>query len=75
MEGERMKTKVSIYVNKRNENKFLEIHNDGHYHNSVKQFMCWTNVRNDTGDGCLHRWHKGNLTELLEDYRLVSKEM
>lgn len=69
-----MKTKVSIYVNKRNENKFLEIHNDGHYHNSVKQFMCWPNVKNDTGDGCLHRWNKGNLKELLEDYRLVSKE-
>lgn len=27
---------VKIYRNKRNGNKFLEVHNDGHYHNSVK---------------------------------------
>ncbi len=29
-------TVITIYQNKRNENKFLEIHNDGHYHNSVR---------------------------------------
>lgn len=34
---------VKIYRNKRNENKFLEVHNDGYYHNSIKQYMAWSN--------------------------------
>lgn len=64
--------KVTIYQNKRSANKFLEIHNDGHYHNSVRQFMKWSNgVKNFTGDGLLHRWRKQNLKELLTDYVLL----
>lgn len=60
---------VKIYRNKRNEHKFLEVHNDGHYHNSVKQFMEWPNgVKNLIGDGVLHRWKKSDLNELLSDY-------
>lgn len=75
-----MKTKIKLYRNKRNTNKFIEIHNDGHYHNSVRQFMEWKHkkrgvvlsvTKNFTGDGVLHRWRKGNLTELLEDYEEV----
>ena len=65
-------TVITIYQNKRNENKFLEIHNDGHYHNSVRQFMKWSNgVKNFTGDRFLHRWRKAELNELLADYKLV----
>lgn len=68
-------TEVSIFSNKRNPHKFLEIHNDGHYHNSVRQFMHWdaTNVTNKTGDGSLHRWRIENLRELLKDYVLCGK--
>jgi len=60
---------IRIYQNKRNKNKFLEIHNDGHYHNSVRQFMYWkeNGVKNMLGDKKLHRWRKKNLQELLED--------
>ena len=72
--------KIKTYQNKRNSNKYLEVHNDGHYHNSVRQYLqhdqkvagirCGI-VRNYTGDGKLHRWRKENLKELLEDYREV----
>lgn len=75
-------TKIRTYRNKRNPNKFIEVHNDGHYHNSVKQYMYWeTNVitgerllksvKNLLGDRKLHRWRKANLNELLEDYEEV----
>ncbi len=65
-------TITTIYQNKRNENKFIEIHNDGHYHNSVRQFLQWSNgVKNFTGDRFLHRWRKADLNELLTDYTLV----
>ena len=76
-----MKTTVWIYINKRNPNKFIEVHSDGHYHNSVKQYMYWYSdiltgkklykpVKNLLGDQKLHRWRKANLKELLEDYEL-----
>lgn len=74
-------TTIKLYRNKRNPHKFIEIHNDGHYHNSVRQFMYWTHkkrgvtlsqTKNYTGDGVLHRWRKGNLDALLEDYEHVS---
>lgn len=75
-------TTVQIYRNKRNPNKYIEIHNDGHYHNSLKQYMYWDNsgfiskplqkpVKNLLGDKCLHRWRIKNLKVLLEDYDLV----
>lgn len=64
-----MATTIKVYRNKRNENKYIEVHNDGHYHNTVKQFMKWPNgVKNLIGDRCLHRWRRNNLNELLEDY-------
>ncbi len=65
--------KVTYYRNKRNYNKFLEVHNDGHYHNTVRQFIYnyINGHRNITGDGSLHRWRAGNLRELLEDYDRV----
>ena len=63
---------VKIYRNKRNENKYIEVHNDGHYHNSVRQYLEWSNgVKYITGDRKLHRWTVKNLRELLEDYELV----
>lgn len=34
--------KIKTYRNKRNPNKYLEVHNDGHYHNSLKQYMFWS---------------------------------
>lgn len=69
-------TMVKIYRNKRNEHKFIEVRNDGYYHNSVRQYMYWESyeVKNLLGDRCLHRWKIGNLKELLEDYELVSEK-
>ena len=77
-----MKTVIKIYRNKRCKNKYIEVHNDGHYHNTVKQYMYWERnvftseqlpkpVKNLTGDRKLHRWRKRNLEELLEDYEEV----
>lgn len=75
-----MKTVVKVYRNKRNNNKYIEVYNDGHYHNSVRQYIEHNQkvagrkvgiVRNYTGDGSLHRWRKCNLKELLEDYKEV----
>lgn len=66
-------TTVKVYKNKRNGNKYIEVHNDGHYHNTVKQYMKWSNgVKNLLGDRRLHRWRKKNLTQLLEDYQEVT---
>lgn len=65
-------TTVKIYQNRENPNKYIEVRNDGYYHNSVRQFMEWKNgVKNLVGDRCLHRCRKGNLVSLLEDYRLM----
>ena len=78
--GEMSVTTIT-YRNKRNPNKYLEVHNDGHYHNSLKQYMFWSKnpdgailsdpIKNVTGDRKLHRWRKENLNMLLEDYELV----
>ena len=74
-------TTIKTYRNKRNPNKYLEVHNDGHSHNSLKQYMFWSKnpdgavlsdpIKNVTGDRKLHRWRKENLNVLLEDYELV----
>ena len=65
-------TTITIYQNRRNEHKYLEVHNDGYYHNSVKQYMlCTDGTRNLTGDRRLHRWRNQNLIGLLEDYMPV----
>ena len=73
-------TTITVYRNKRNENKYIEVHNDGYYHNSVRQYMEWHErkfsprgvtlsvTKNFTSDGVLHRWRARNLRELLEDY-------
>ena len=68
-----MKTIVDVYRNKRNPHKFIEVHKDGEGHTTVRQFMHWdsTKVTNKTGDGNLHRWKKGNLPALLEDYNRI----
>lgn len=76
-------TTIQVYRNRRNSNKYIEVHNDGHYHNSLKQYMYWERnvitgeplpepVKNITGDRRLHRWRKANLRELLEDYEPVT---
>ena len=66
------KTKVTLYQNKRNSNKYIEVHNDGHYHNTVRQFLEWDNgVKYLVGDRRLHRWRAENLRELLEDYKAI----
>lgn len=66
-------TIIKLYKNKRNPSKCIEVHNDGHYHNSVQQYMMWINgVKNPMGDGHLHRWKRENLNTLLEDYELVA---
>lgn len=72
-------TTVKYYQNKRNPNKIIEVHNDGHRHNTVRQFMYYeyrkngillSITKNMNGDGRLHRWRKSNLNQLLEDYTL-----
>lgn len=66
-------TTITIYQNKWNTNKYIEVHNDGHYHNSIRQYMKWSNgVKNFTGDSLLHRCKKKNLKELLEDYCILN---
>lgn len=69
-------TTIRIYRNKRNEYKFIEVRNDGHYHNSVRQFMYWEtkDIKNLLGDRNLHRWKIKDLKALLEDYEFVSLE-
>lgn len=32
-------TTIQVYRNRRNSNKYIEVHNDGHYHNSLKQYI------------------------------------
>lgn len=74
-------TIVKYYQNSRNGNKYIEVHNDGHYHNTVRQFCFWRHSKkcgrgftlNYTGDGVLHRWRRANLNELLTDYAETSK--
>ena len=69
---------IYTYQNKRNKHKFLEVHNDGHYHNSVRQYIKTENQHSPQYVGArfgrkatLHRWRIANLDELLEDYILV----
>ena len=65
-------TEVKTYRNKRNPNKYVEVHEDGYGHRSAKQYMEWDNgVKNELGDTNLHRWKKGNMEDLLEDYEEV----
>lgn len=75
-------TTIKIYRNKRNNHKYIEVHNDGHRHNTVRQYIETpiyikgkkvSLVRNYMGDGCLHRWRKENLSELLSDYVLTTQ--
>lgn len=68
-------TEVKTYRNKRNPNKYVEVHEDGYGHRSAKQYMHWdeTDVTNPTGDGNLHRWRKGNIDDLLEDYEEIDE--
>lgn len=76
-------TTIQTYRNKSNSNKYIEVHNDGYYHNSLKQYMQWERniitgeplvnpVKNITGDRRLHRLRKAHLTELLKDYEPVA---
>ena len=74
MNTPKRKTTIKLFSNKRNSNKYIEVHNDGYSHNTVRQFMKWNNgVKNFTGDKRLHRWRKENLNELLEDYKEVKE--
>lgn len=70
----KIKTIIRLFRNKRNENKYIEVHSDGHYHNTVRQFMSWGNgVKNLLGDKKLHRIRKKVLEEMLEDYKEYEK--
>ena len=74
--GEMSVTTIKTYRNKRNPNKYLEVHNDGHYHNSLKQYMFWSKnpdgavlsnpIKNVTGDRKLHRWSNNHRNESKE---------
>lgn len=73
-------TTTAIYRNNRNENKYIEVRDDGYSHWTVRQYMFWqcrrngvilSETKNFTGDGILHRWRKENLAQLLADYTLV----
>lgn len=67
--------KILKYMNKENANKYLEVHDDGYGHSSVKQYMEWDtprgHVKNLTGTGRLNRMSKEQLDTLLEDYEGV----
>lgn len=69
-------TTIRTFRNRSNPNKFIEVHNDGRYHNSVFQYMYWEAniitgehllkpVKNLLGDRKLHRWRKANLNEKI----------
>lgn len=64
--------KVMVYRNRRNPNKHMEVHDDGHGHRSMRQYMEWPEhgVKNYTGDGQLHRHSKATADEILDDYEL-----
>lgn len=63
---------IEIWRHKTNARKHLEIHKDGYYHYSVKQFILTDDGdRSYTGDRCLHRWRKKDLCELLKDYHYL----
>ena len=66
-----MKTEIKVYRNKRNENKYIEVHYDG-YHRTLRQYMQWKTekgiVKNILGDGKLHRWSAKDFKSLIEDY-------
>lgn len=65
---------VKHYQNKRNNHKFLEVHEYDCGHKSVRQFMWFSNgVLNKLGDGRLHRWKSENLNELLNEYKEVTE--
>ena len=68
-------TTIRLYRNRRNDFKWLEIHEDGEGHRSVRQFIHFpdTAICNLTGDGMLHRWRKSYLDEVLKDYYFFSE--
>lgn len=60
---------VIYYQNKENPYKFIELHNDGHYHNSVKQFIS-KNGKHIVINPC-YRMKKKALMDLLKDYEEI----
>ena len=62
--------KITIYRNKHNFDKWLEVHEDGEGHRSVRQYIYTPSSGHVglTGDGMLHRWRKEPFTELTDDY-------
>lgn len=64
-------TTTTFYQNKDNENKYIEVRNDGHYHNSVLQFIQVDGVRTDMANGKFQRIKARELRELLTDYAEV----
>lgn len=62
-------TTVIYYQNKENPYKFIEVHNDGHYHNSVKQFIS-KNGKHIVINPC-YRMKKKALMDLLKDYEEI----
>lgn len=62
-------TTVIYYQNKENPYKFIEVHNDGHYHNSVKQFIS-KNGKHIVINPC-YRMKKKALMDLLKDYEKI----
>lgn len=66
-------TTIQVYRNRRNSNKYIEVHNDGHYHNSLKQYLYWERnvitgeplpepVKNITGEQRKHSRRKEDTT-------------
>lgn len=70
-----MKTMVSIYRNKYNLKKFIDVRNDGYYHNSIRQFSIIQHGENigkfNKYNNKLVRMRKQILKNILEDYDLV----
>ena len=65
------KTKITIYRNKKNLHKYVEVHNDGYGHRSFKRFTRWQNGVTCNHDTSLSRLYKSDIQALLKDYILV----
>ena len=67
-------TTIKIYCNKRNHNKYIEVRNDGHYHNSVRQYMEWKDENGKQTEGLLDLIRAVHGVEGIKRIRLGSLE-
>ena len=68
-------TEIKVYQNVRNRHKFIEVHEDGHYHRAIRQFIYNPHYGHVqlVGDGMLHRCSAHWFSELMQDYTLYGQ--